>query len=258
MQVDGAARTDVGKKRRSNEDAFAFLPDRRLFVVADGIGGLARGELASEVAVASISRSFLETEEEDLTPITDANGTRSLGGRRLVMALTEANARVLAMAGEDPEARPMGTAVAALAIDAEHGQAAICHVGDARVYRVRNGTIELMTEDHTLVRQLLRDGRIGPDELTRHPQRHVLTRALGTGAIVRPDLRVESLWEGDVFVLCSDGVHGAVDDTEILDVIRLSGEDFEAICGRLIAIANDRGGNDNSTVVVAACRGAKP
>lgn len=255
MTIKGAAKTNSGLRRRTNEDAFAFLPELALFVVADGMGGHAGGEVASRLAVQVIRESFESTQGEDLTPLPDGKGNRSLAGRRLLIAITEANARVLEKGGSDPRLQHMGAAVAALAFDPQGEQVAISHVGDARAYRVRSDEVEQLTQDHTVVQQLLGEGKITPADVPFYPDRHVLTRALGAEPIVRPSFRLEPMIEGDVLLLCSDGVHGVVDSHEMRDIVRRSASDLDEACRRLIALVNARGGKDDSTVLAVALDG---
>ncbi len=255
MRIRGAAKTSSGVGRRTNEDAFAFLPELALFVVADGMGGHAGGEVASRLAVQTMRESFESTRDEDLTPLPDGTGMRSLAGRRLLIAIAEANARVLEYGGTDPRLRSMGAAIAALAFDPQAAQVAISHVGDARAYRVRNGEVEQLTQDHTVVQQLLGEGKITPADVPFYPDRHVLTRALGADPIVRPSFRLEALVEGDVLLLCSDGVHGVVDDAEMRDIVRRSACDLDEACRRLLALVDARGGSDDSTVLAVALDG---
>ena len=252
MRIRGAAKTDAGLRRKTNEDAFAFVPELSLFVVADGLGGQAGGGVASRLAVQTIQQSFESTKDEDLTPIPDDKGNRSLAGRRLLIAFTEANARVLEAGSNDPRLSHMGAAVAAIAFDPRCNQVAISHVGDTRAYRVRGDLVEQLTQDHTVVQQLLSEGKITAEDVPFYPDRHVLTRALGSEAIVRPSLRFEELRDGDVLVLCSDGIHDVVESGEILEAIREAGDRIEEACSRLIELANERGGGDNSTILAVA------
>jgi protein phosphatase len=257
VKLRGAAKTDIGLRRQTNEDAFAFLPDLALFVVADGMGGQGGGQTASRLAVEAIQESFESTKDEDLTPIPDERGNRSLAGRRLLIAFTEANARVIEAGTTDPRLAQMGAAVAALAIDTTSNQVAISHVGDTRVYRIRDNEVEQLTQDHTVVQRLLSEGRITPDDVPFYPDRHALTRALGCDPVVRPTLRLEELLAGDVLLVCSDGVHNAVASDQIGDIVRQAAHLDEA-CSRLIDLANAQGGQDNSTVLAVALEGNDP
>jgi len=251
--IRGAVRSDVGRKRRKNEDAFGFFPDLALYVVADGMGGHAAGQVASALAVETIRRSIIETADEDLTAATDNFGHHSVGGRRLVIALHNANERVLETSRSNPKMRGMGTTVAAVLFDAPCKAVAVCHAGDSRVYRVRGGSIEQLTEDHTVLRQLVRDGQVKPEDVASSKHRHVLTQAVGTNDVLHPELRLEEPQSGDVFLVCSDGVHDTVTPEEMLACVGQMPEDLDRVCEQLIKLANERGGKDNSTVLLVSC-----
>lgn len=252
VMIRAAARTDVGKQRTANEDAVGVFPELSLFVVADGVGGHAAGEVASAMTIETIQRSLAESHDDDLTPVADASGHLSLGGRLLMIALFEANERILDASSGDPRLQGMGAAAVALQFDPKYNCVAICHVGDTRAYRVRDGAAEQLTEDHTVVQQLLKEGKITAEEIPSSPHRHMLTQALGTARIVHPALRLVEPAPGDVFVLCSDGIHDLVQADEIAEIVRQA-TDINAACAQLIDLANDRGGHDNSTVVLVAC-----
>ena len=251
--IRGAVKSEVGKRRRNNEDAFGFFPELSLYIVADGMGGHAAGQVASALAVESIRRSMLETAEEDLTAATDNLGHHSVGGRRLVIALQNANECVLETSRGDPKMRGMGTTVAAVLFDAPCRAVAVCHAGDTRVYRVRGDAIEQLTEDHTVSAQLVREGQLRPEDVPSSKHRHVLTQAVGTNDVLHPELRLEEPCPGDVFVVCSDGVHDVVTAEEILACLAQVRQDLDAACERLIRLANERGGKDNSTVLIVSC-----
>jgi protein phosphatase len=253
LLIRGVARTDVGRRRTQNEDAFGLYPDLALFVVADGIGGRAGGRIASTMAVEAISQSVRSTLDDDLTPTVDAEGTATVAGRRLGIALTDANQRVLDASRENPALQGMGAAVAAVLLDPDARRLAVAHVGDTRVYRVRGEGIEQLTEDHTIVQRLLKAGKLAPEEVATSAHQHVLTQAVGVDTVVHPDVRLEAPQAGDVFVLTSDGVHDVVRAGEILEAVRDTPGDLEDACRRLIDLANARGGKDNSTVVAVAC-----
>lgn len=253
LHIEVAARTDVGRVRENNEDALGSFPDLALYAVADGMGGHAGGAVASELAIQAMRMSLAETIDEDLTPIIDAAGKSSLGGRRLLMALNKANDQVLEASRNDPRLEGMGAAVAAVMLDRRFGHLAIGHVGDTRVYQIRHGQIEQLTEDHTLVQQLVREGRIKPETIRRDPNRHVLTQAVGVAPLMRPGLRLEEPRAGDYYVLTSDGVHDVIETEEIAQLIEAAAGDLEAACDRLIGLANERGGRDNASVLILRC-----
>lgn len=253
--IRGAVRSDVGKKRRNNEDAFGFFPELALYVVADGMGGHAAGQVASALTVEALRQSLAETADEDLTPVSDESGTSSLAGRRLMIAIQNANERILETGRNNPELTGMGTTVAALVFDRGSDSVAVCHVGDSRAYRIRNQAIEQLTRDHTVVQRLVQDGKLREDEVSSSTHRHVLTQAVGATEALHPDVWLDRPFAGDVFVLCSDGLHDAVEGEEILDIVRQAGTDLDQGCSKLVALANERGGRDNTTVMIVACEG---
>ncbi|MBI3801593.1 MAG: serine/threonine-protein phosphatase [Deltaproteobacteria bacterium] len=250
MLIRGAARTDRGKVRQQNEDAFGFFPDAAFYVVADGMGGHVGGQVASTLAVEAMRLSVEETQGEELTPVTDPHGWRAVGWRRLSIAMQQANSKVFETSQHEPTLKGMGTTIASILFDDEDGLATICHVGDSRVYRVRAGSIELLTEDHSLVQQLLREGKIAFPEVKTFPHRHVLTQAVGVSPSVQPAVRVEKPQPGDIFLISSDGMHGTIEATEILEVITQQEANLQRACDLLVDLANARGGSDNSTVIL--------
>jgi len=230
MDVVGAGLTDRGLQRETNEDAFACVPHLDLFLVADGMGGHAAGEVASQTAAAAIQDKIQELlDDDDLTPLRDSRGYPCVGARRLVIAVEYANEEIFRIAESNESQRGMGTTVAALHFS--EGYAHLCHVGDSRIYRVRNGSIERLTEDHAIAA-------------------NVLSRALGIAPVVQASWRVEPVAPGERFVLCTDGVHGLISDDEILQIVQRSTRDCAAACAELIALANRRGGRDNSTALI--------
>jgi len=229
-----------------------MYPDVGLFIVADGVGGHQSGKQASSLTVTAIRESLLTQTEDDLTPVTDDAGNASIEGRRLVLAIQDANDRVH-RAGQAQGSKRMSSTVAALLFDLENELLAVAHVGDSRVYRVRNGHIEQLTEDHTLVREFVKEGRLSPEEARESPHRHYITQAIGSESVVTPSLRLDRIALQDVYVLCSDGVHDVVDDAEIAAIAGAHPRRLDDACARLIDLANERGGRDNSTVVLVAC-----
>jgi serine/threonine protein phosphatase PrpC len=247
-----AAQSHVGRVRKENQDAYGVFPELGFFVVADGLGGHRAGEVASHLAVDTLRATLASTDDDDLTPVTDPRGCTSIGGRRLVIAVEEANRRIRE-ASRAPEHAGMGSTVAAVLFDERHGVVAVCHVGDSRVFRVRDGAVEQLTEDHTVVQQWVREGRMAAEEAQTSPHRHMITQALGTQELVRPALRLERPRAGDVFVLTSDGVHDLVTAGELCTVVSETPGDLGRVCARLVELANERGGRDNSTAVAVRC-----
>jgi len=224
-----AAATDPGRRRRLNEDAYVCEPP--LFAVADGIGGAQAGEVASSLAAAALR--------------DDAGGG---GGRERVEALIqEANRRVYQRQTRDATVSGMGTTMTAALV--EDGRVWIGHVGDSRAYLVREGRLEQLTDDHSLVAELVRSGKLSPEEAELHPQRSVVTRALGTDPVVDVDTFVVEAQSGDLFLLCSDGLTSMVDDVTILEEIGRKRDDLRSAAKGLVRAANRAGGEDNITVV---------
>jgi PPM family protein phosphatase len=226
-----AALTDAGRKRRRNEDSFVAEPP--LFAVADGMGGAQAGEVASRLAAAAF-REFHEA--DDLDP-----------EQRLAAIIQEANRRIFERAQSDTQASGMGTTITASLVGED--QLSIGHVGDSRAYRIRGGAVEQLTEDHSLVADLVRSGRLSPEEADMHPQRSVITRALGTDPEVDVDTFTIDVETDDVFLLCSDGLTTMVEDDRILAVVR-EAKSLEHAAKSLVKEANRRGGEDNVTVVL--------
>lgn len=226
-----AALTDTGRRRLQNEDTFVCEPP--LFAVADGMGGAQAGELASRLAAAAIEER--------------AAGDR--GEPAVAGLVREANSRIFEHARRDPAVAGMGTTITIVLVDEEAGSAAIGHVGDSRAYRVRAGSLEQLTSDHSLVAELVRSGRLTEDEAASHPHRSVITRALGTDEDVEVDTHTVELEPGDLLVLCSDGLTSMVRDEAILALTGAAGADPGAVTDALVAAANAAGGEDNITVV---------
>ena len=227
-QVAGV--TDTGRRRRRNEDAFVCEPP--LFAVADGMGGAQAGELASRLAAAAVR------EERE----------KAIGGEELVASLIqEANRRVHQRASEDRSASGMGTTMTVALV--EDGVVAIGHVGDSRAYLIRDGKLEQLTEDHSIVAELVRGGKLSPEEAETHPQRSVITRALGPDPDVDVDTFSVATRDGDLFLLCSDGLTTMVADEDILAIIEQNRHNLQVAARALIRAANRGGGEDNITIV---------
>jgi PPM family protein phosphatase len=235
--VQAYGTTDTGRKRRRNEDAFVCEPP--LFAVADGMGGAQAGEVASGLAAAALRES-------------GANGG---GEQRVVQLIQEANRRVHNRAITDATASGMGTTITAALVEPS-GRVAFGHVGDSRAYLLRDGRLDQLTDDHSLVAELVRRGELSPQEAEVHPQRSVITRALGTD----PDVDVDTFSidgrPGDVFLICSDGLSSYVDGAEIEQLIARNRFDLESAAKSLVHAANRGGGDDNITAVLFALAGA--
>jgi len=237
-----AYRTDTGFERNENQDAVSYVCDERfghhLLVVADGMGGAACGQIASRLAVQTIRQCFFGQTQPDLS-IND----------RLYTAIIEANRMILHRATRDRQCRGMGSTCAVLLLAGIHAH--LAHAGDSRIYLIREGRIRQLTRDHSRTQRMLDDGLITEEEAVDHPDRNWLDRALGLREEIKPDVRFDPiiLQERDIFVLCTDGLTGLVRDEEIFRVaLKCQVEDA---CEALIALANERGGDDNITVAIA-------
>ena len=222
--------THPGRKRRHNEDSYVVAPP--LFAVADGMGGAKAGEVASGLAA---------------TALKEGNADGASGEERVTALIQEANRRVFRRANEDQEASGMGTTMTVALV--EESRIVFGHVGDSRAYMIRNGTLEQLTDDHSLVAELVRSGRLTPEEAEAHPQRSVITRAVGTEPDVDVDTFALEPADGDLFLICSDGLTDMVDDRTIIETVEKHRDDLEQAAKALVAAANRGGGEDNITVV---------
>jgi len=222
--------TDTGRKRRRNEDAYVVAPP--LFAVADGMGGAQAGEVASKLAAAAL-------EDTDPGALSAPDRVESL--------IQEANRRVHERSNADPSTSGMGTTMTVAIV--EGSTVTIGHVGDSRAYLVRDGRLEQLTEDHSLVNELMKSGKLTPEEAVVHPQRSVITRAVGTDPDVDVDSFTLDAQSGDVFLLCSDGLTDMVGDDDILEVAERYNPDLDRVTKSLVSAANRVGGEDNITVV---------
>jgi len=249
MRVRFSGETNVGSKRDHNEDAF-FLPTReRMAIVADGMGGHASGEVASRLAVDTIVSHFQSTEgDQELTwPYKVDRGNRR-HINRVVCGIKLANLKIHDEAERNSDCRGMGTTVVATLF--LEGAMVVGHVGDSRLYRLRAGRLDQMTEDHSLLNDYVKMKRLSPGEIANFPHKNVIVRALGMKPSVEVDIIVDQPRLGDLYVLCTDGLSGMVPDAELAE-IAASEPDLDKLCERLVAAANAHGGVDNITVVCA-------
>jgi protein phosphatase len=228
--ADHASKTDVGRQRHTNEDNFYDKPP--LFAVADGMGGAQAGEVASEMA---ISEFVAERDAE-----ADAE-------RQLEQIAVVANKKIWDMAQSDSRHAGMGTTLTAAMLDGQ--SVAVGHVGDSRLYLYRDGTLERMTRDHSLVEEFVRQGKLTPEQAEKHPQRSVITRALGPEHSVEVDTFRIPARDGDVYLLCSDGLSGMVSDSDMAAILGQGGE-LGSLARSLVDRANENGGRDNITAVL--------
>jgi PPM family protein phosphatase len=230
VKVRVGARTDIGRSRRINEDG--YLVRDPLFAVADGMGGHQGGEVASSLALETLGR---------------LNAGQDGALRALVEEIRRANREVLEKGGADPALQGMGTTLTVLLTEGE--KAHVAHVGDSRAYLLRDGNLQQLTEDHTLVQRMVREGRLTPDEADHHPQRSILTRALGVDEEVPVDELTLPIHSGDRLLLCTDGLTGMIGEKRIQDILEAQ-RDPQAASNQLVEEANRAGGDDNITVIV--------
>ena len=246
--------TDVGRKRKHNEDAYLLDVERGLFVVADGMGGHAAGEVASRLTVESIQEFISGTEDDhDNTWPFGYNNRYSVDGNRLSTAVERANEKVMRAVVNRPELKGMGTTVVAALFDEK--RATLVHVGDSRAYLMREAELRRLTDDHSWVQEQVNAGILSEDEAKSHPLKNVVTRALGGGTHVAVDLIEIPVGAGDRFLLCSDGLTGMVSDEEITNALS-SPRTLEQIVRGLVDLANERGGVDNITAIMVEVRSA--
>jgi PPM family protein phosphatase len=249
MRVRFAGETDVGMKRTHNEDNL-YLPDEeRLVMVADGMGGHAAGDLASRLAIDTVVSFFHSTAEDPkLTWPFMVDRENRHHENRLVTGIKLANLKIFEVAQRDNRSRGMGTTIVSCMFCDD--EVVIAHVGDSRVYQMRDGKIHQKTEDHSLLNDYIKMKRIAPEDVDRFPHKNVIVRALGMKETVAVDILHEEPRIGDVYLLCSDGLSGMVDADEMLKVVS-SERDLDRCCERLVEIANANGGVDNITVALA-------
>jgi protein phosphatase len=249
MKISYQAVTDVGRKRKGNEDSLLVNAEQKLFVVADGMGGHAAGEVASKVAVDSINEFVcLTSGDEEITWPFGLDDSISYDGNRLKTSIRYANRKVLEATKERTEYEGMATTVAAVLVDGD--MANLAHVGDSRIYLYRDSTLRQLTSDHSWVNEQLESGIISADQARTHPLRNVVTRALGGKPDLQVDMQCEKMQGGDVLLVCSDGLTTMVPDEDIAELLGKAGGDVEKSAQSLVAEANERGGEDNITVLL--------
>ena len=224
--------TDTGRRRLGNEDAYVWRPP--LFAIADGMGGAKAGEIAAGIAAGTLEGARSGT--------LDAEDVASL--------IADANLRIWERSLSDPATAGMGTTITVALVEEEAGAVVFGHVGDSRAYRMRDGVLEQITTDHSLVAELVESGVLTPEEAERHPQRSAITRALGTERAVEPDVFTIEAAPGDLFLLCSDGLSDMLTEDRIAAAIERADGDPEAAGDELVKDANAQGGDDNITVLL--------
>ncbi len=248
MRLDTGARTDVGRLRNNNEDSHHLVPKLNLFVLSDGMGGEAHGEVASSMAVQAVAEHCLEAANNRSAPFFgESRPDLCERTNRLLSAVDFANRRVHAAASENAGQRGMGATILAAWLDDQ--RLSLVHVGDSRAYLLRAGTLEQLTADHSLVAEQVRRGLLTPQQAESSDMQSVLLRALGTHEEVEADADEYLLLDGDALLLCSDGLTRMVTDPEIASTL-LTHASAQDAADRLVALANEYGGEDNITVIV--------
>ncbi len=249
MKIAYHALSDVGRKRKGNEDSLFVNPEQNLFVVADGMGGHAAGEVASRVAVESINEFVCMTSgDEEITWPFGLDENMSYDGNRLKTSVRYANNKVLAATKESAEYEGMATTVVAVLIDGV--TANLAHVGDSRIYLYRGDQLTQLTSDHSWVNEQLQGGMLTAEQARSHPLRNVVTRALGGKPDLEVEMQVHEVLPGDTLLMCSDGLTTMVPDFEIQKILGDGGGEVEKCAKALVEVANKNGGEDNITVVL--------
>lgn len=248
IEIEFGASTDVGHVRENNEDSFRVAPEINLFVVSDGMGGQSSGEIASRLASEAVVAHCREAAENPALPVVGRTKEgASEFGNRLASAFRLANHAVHQAARRNAALHGMGATLVAVIVTEE--RLSIAHVGDSRAYRLRDGRLELLTEDHSFIAEQVRQGHMTEEEAQSSNLQNVLLRAVGVEEEVEVDLNEELFVDDDVLLLCSDGLTKELSDAQIAGVLATI-EDADEASRRLIQLANDAGGNDNITVIV--------
>jgi serine/threonine protein phosphatase PrpC len=245
--------TDTGMVREHNEDCFLIVPESGVAILADGMGGHLAGEVASAMAVDQVIHHLLQAFAQARKDKRSPDG-RSLESGALVEAIKTANTAIHSASLARPEQAGMGTTIVAVTF---HGsRLTVAHVGDSRLYRYRHGVLAQMTEDHSMVQELLRRGLITPEEARTSANRNLVTRALGVDPAVEVDVNEQTFEDGDIYLLCSDGLNDVLTDEEIAASLADSGGDLTAAAKQMIAEVNARGGPDNVSIVLIRTDGS--
>lgn len=232
-------KSDRGLKRKNNEDACFVIPEDKIYIVADGVGGNNSGEIASRSAVSFVAEYIKKN------PVKNVKGREEIKDY-FVNCIEAANSLVCSMAAEAEENNGMATTLVLAYVNRR--KAYVVNVGDSRAYLCRRATLTQITEDHTYVNSLIKSGALTEEDAKNHSKRHVITRALGGDKTVDPDIYEVKIMKDDILLLCTDGLHGEVEDDKICEILS-SGKHMSELCNSLITRANRCGGNDNITVV---------
>ena len=251
MKVRYAGSTHVGMKRTHNEDNFFLLAEENIYMVADGMGGHSSGEVASRIAVETLANFFVDSaRDREITWPHREDRALDYDANRLRNGIMLANRRVFETAQSDPKYRGMGTTMVGL-VASENG-VYVGHVGDSRAYKITNGAIEQLTEDHSLLNDYLKVHTLSEEEIANFPHKNVIVRALGMKDTVQVDTVRRDILPGETYLMCSDGLSGMVTDEDIHRLVLEADGNLEAACESLVARANANGGTDNVTVVLVS------
>lgn len=248
-RVRFAGKTDVGKVRDHNEDNLLIPDEIPIAVVSDGMGGHASGEVASQITVEVIGDFYKKTAAEKARTWPFRVPQIELERNRMTTAIKLANTQIFDTAAADREKKGMGCTVEAIFF--HQGRFYIGHVGDSRVYRIRGGAIQQLTEDHSLLNDWKRMKEMSGDEIRNFPHRNVVVRALGLSDSVYVDVIIEEYKIDDIYLMCSDGLNDMLDDEQILDIVEKKKKRLDGACQALVDAANDAGGKDNITALLA-------
>jgi PPM family protein phosphatase len=249
MRAIASGLSDVGLQREHNEDSYVVLTEYDLFIVADGMGGHRAGDVASRLATDTIAEFFRSTATEDVTWPFHFDTSLSEEENRLLTGIRIANRQIFERSAKSRECRGMGTTVVGALFSSKKNRMYIGHVGDSRCYRIRRGELRQMTRDHSLINDYLLAMPDLTEEQKSELPKNVITRALGMQDQVMVDLQADEPQSGDMYLLCSDGLSGMIADDEILDILMSTGDIGEG-CRRLVARANEHGGEDNITAIL--------
>jgi protein phosphatase len=251
MRLECFGITNRGMVRDLNEDSFLADEKEGIFLVADGMGGLSKGDVASRIAIETIDKFIKQSRVEDITWPIKLREDYSLEENRILAAISLANWNIYNISSEESNHVGMGTTLAGLLIDGD--RVVTANVGDSRVYQIRGKTILQLTEDHSLVMEEVRKGNMTPEEARDHPQKHVINRALGIFESTSADLSAHRVQPQDIYLICSDGLSDMISDSEIMALVQPDrGQSLNATGISLIEAANKKGGLDNVTAVLVA------
>jgi protein phosphatase len=250
--ITGFGKSDIGRRREINEDSFLVDDELGLYIVADGMGGQNAGEVASKMAVEVVTRFISRSRDVDgLTWPFGIDPELSVNGNRLRTAVMIANRRVWKEADSNSEFMGMGTTIVTAL--AEHGVLTFCSAGDSRAYRIRDGEIEQITTDDSWIQAAVLAGATINDRLQQHPLRNLVTKAVGAKETIDLTIEETPFQNRDLYLLCSDGVHGTIPDEKILEIVLKADGNLEKAVADLIAAANAAGGKDNITALLLRC-----